>query len=325
MASKTQCVVGRGFSKDLFVDGRISLNENLILRALDFKLSFLARGAYSNIILAEAPMCDPLVLRVSFYRKYMLKKKDDLPKNSQGLDSVIIDSMFSKAIRQYNIPGFVRIDAVAEINCPKLMNLIHADTLKKLTDFQLARPVVFAVEKYDSDLTDFLRGGHYDDGILKAIIFQVLNSLHSAAKHFKNFRHNDLSTNNVFIKLVRVNGNHTRLPIRFSFQVGDESYTRNFQTSVHTFIADFDFVYAQQPGFKNERIFNSAYRVSPGRNRAYDTNYFLFCVKKIVSQRFPKSSVVEWIKKFNIKKPRIVSEKPALFVEKLMTDDFFKS
>jgi hypothetical protein len=110
--------------------------------------------------------------------------------------------------------------------------------------------------------------------------------------------------------------------MKFAFTVGGEAYEKTFETSAETFIGDFEFIYCQQSGMKNERIFNYKYKIKGGRNRSYDTNYFLFCMKQLVSKRFPKSSVVEWITQLGVKKPRISTEKKNIFVENLLIDKF---
>ena len=280
----------REVSTEIINNGRLSYNEDAVFQALKQKLTFLARGQNNACVIA-GDGDDQIVLRVSSFKK------------QKGIDSVIIDVLCCHILNKNNIPGFVRVYGVAETTNAKLTKLTNIKN----------RPVVFAMEKYDSDLTSFLLYGDYDDEILRAVIFQVLYSLRCALKHLKNFRHNDLSPNNIFIKLVREGERHVKKPMKFSFQTD----TRTLRTSVYTFIGDFEFVCAQHPGFKNERVPSK-------RNRSYDTNYFLYCMSKIVSRRFPKSSVVEWISHLGIRKPHIVTEKPSLFVEALMADKFFK-
>jgi len=181
-------------------------------------------------------------------------------------------------------------------------DITHADPFvkrvrklrRKKTLLQLAYNNVSFHERFDTDLTMFLEEYDVSEYVLMSILFQVLYTLAALQRHLPGFRHNDLSTNNVFVKVFRGRGERW-----CSEYVVDGRRFWVRLPDLNVAVCDWDFAHAAGPhllaGFedldlKNERVVSRKYGVTTKDNPAYDAHYFLAtflrCIKD-KSKRYP--------------------------------------
>jgi len=172
-------------------------------------------------------------------------------------------------------------------------------------------------EKFHFDLTDFLHNNHVTSYCLKCIIFQVIYTVSCLQDIMPGFRHNDLSTNNIFITC------------REDVQDTANRYMLSDGTSIFTCIphimmaiADWDFAHCQNTVsytghdvcLQNERVVSGAYSLKPRPNPTYDTHFFLTTLLQQIRNRprtykdiidFLKHVCGKWSDRCDIMLPRL--------------------
>jgi len=219
------------------------------------------------------------------------------------------------------------------------------------------------LDRYTSNVTDFVRssksGGalykthtfpgkintQFLDNVFRSIIFRVLYSLLALQNSIENFRHNDLSTNNVLIEI------DSRRMVKFAttfdgrgscvkYVLGSTSYFVP-ETGVDVAIGDFDFVSGGRvliPGMTHMKILrnvkvtygnnlNLKHHINPSKNPSYDAQHFLYTLHQSLqrSTAFFLKQTLEFLKRAlqgtRGNRGRNVIE--ALFPQNLLKDPYF--
>ena len=147
-------------------------------------------------------------------------------------------------------------------------------------------------ERFDTDLTEFLDDYECSEYALMCIVFQVVYTLGALQCMLPGFRHNDLSTNNVFVKMVTKRAEQ-RLHACSEYSM----HGRTFWVRMpYLFVALCDWDFAHATGgcrlqgleglrVRNERVLSGEYGVRSAGNDSYDTHYFLATLQRRLDGR----------------------------------------
>lgn len=250
----------------------------------------LGSGKYSDVFKVQPAGSAPgVVMKVSYYRDDTLcqlikrAKAGDVQgaRIARDMDSIRVSSNFARVtagLVQSVSPHFVVVfcDHDCKSFAPRLGPLLR-ERLKQLTPAQKRYNNVCFMEVFHTNLTKFLTGSSYDENTLRVLIFQVVYTLAALQKRFPGFRHNDLSTNNVLLKRLRV-------APAVEYRIDGQT----FRTSapVLAALSDYDFTHVPgHVGLSNERVMFGKYKVDGRRNDSYDTHFFLKSVLKCIQRR----------------------------------------
>ena len=264
-------------------------------------MRYLASGRYSDCFRIHVGQGADVVLKVSFYREGCLR----------AIGRAMRDGNYSKAKR------ILQSDAVSISNrlAPILNLILHRDITPHLVwnygNFdckgfaqtalrtRLAPPVrkrlrqlneeggrlqslytnVSFHERFTADITDFLHEKHVTAYCLKCMIMQVIYTVGCLQFVMPGFRHNDLSTNNVFVKHSESPEDQ---PVYDEYRLGPAKLFTGIPT-ILVALADWDFAHCQDPVswgdrevyLRNERVVGGAYQLKPSPNPTYDVHFFL--------------------------------------------------
>lgn len=261
-------------------------------------LRHVGSGKYSDVFKVTTPGSHPVIMKVSYYRDDTVcdflkrAKRGDVEgaMEAKRRDAIQVSSAFSKlsmSLMQKGVsPHFVMM--YCEADCKSFADRLApllTNRLKELTPAQRKNNNVCFMEVFTTNMTKFLVTGKYDEALLRAMIFQVLYTLAALQKLLPGFRHNDLSTNNVLVKTLRVK------PL-LSYTFGGATYF--VRSSVLVALSDYDFTNVpNRPGLVNERVHSGKYKVDGRRNDSYDTHFFMKSVLKCIqthTAKFPKTT-----------------------------------
>lgn len=236
-----------------------------------------------------------VAMKVSYYRDCTLSdvarcaRRGDMEAAlaAKRADAVSVSSQFCRVTARLVggvSPHFVVVytdtdcDGLAE----RLRHLLAA-RLAALTPVQRRHTNVCFMERFDGSLTDWLtRAPRLDDRVVRGIVFQVLYTLACLQRVLPGFRHNDLSTNNVLVRVAA----RQAVEATYVFR-GAAFHVRGLPVLVA--LTDYDFVHV--PGhalLSNERITGGRYpRMGPGPNASYDAHLFLKSVQRCLRRRGP--------------------------------------
>ena len=187
---------------------------------------------------------------------------------------------------------------------------------------------ISVVKRYSSDITQFIqsdgiRKGNTrfrnmhdigQDTVLAIVLFQVLYALGTLQKYIRDFRHNDLSTNNILINIDNdvASSRSSTLRGHTVYIVGRRHfYIPN--TGVDVAMADFDFASGgtvKLPGFENQTPLRNAkvknggwantneWHINPKKNKSYDVQYFLNGMFKMIRGVYPRADQLPRTKEF---------------------------
>ena len=107
------------------------------------------------------------------------------------------------------------------------------------------------------DLTQWLRKArNVNDATVRGAIFGVLYTLAALQSTYPQFRHNDLSTNNVLVKKCKS-------PTTYNYRAGPMRFS--VTTPILVGLSDYDFVHIPRI-LQNERVESGKYRVTSRKN-----------------------------------------------------------
>lgn len=264
----------------------------------------LGGGTYNEVYTTVIPVTQSrnteLVVRLSFYNNQAIhsmnlaienyKKKHDSADASQtsrndfnklrlhckkirNKDPVQIKNsigLLSNFFIERNVsPHFVYM--YYESDCKRMLDKMHSSKdpeRKYLCQNNMGKIYnnVAFLEKFDTDLSKLIIEGSISERELKAAIFQVLYSLAALQHYIPNFRHNDLSCQNVLVKMNPRTGSGC-----YSYKAYDRTfYLPQNDCRVFAAVYDFDLSYA------NSRVLNVSSK-NPDidlRNNIIHTNHF---------------------------------------------------
>ena len=285
-------------------------------------VKYLASGRYSDCFVVRISPTKDVVAKVSSYREGCLRAiarcmhSDNYEKAKQifKADAVSISKqictvtnlLLSKGVTPHLVWSFGNLDikgfvsqAIRTHLAPPLRKRMKECRQEKC-DLQLLYSNISFHERFHQDLTDFLHNHHITSYALKCIIFQVVYTIACLQEVMPGFRHNDLSTNNVF-----VNYDDQDVPHACSrYSIGNHvMYTHIPHILVA--VADWDFAYCRNTvtyaghhiNLQNERVVSGAYSLKARENTTYDVHFFLTTLLPRITAR-PKSygEVIKFIK-----------------------------
>jgi hypothetical protein len=255
----------------------------------DISLKQIGTGKYSDIFAVHRGD-DSFAMKISYYtedtiEKFIKKKRyGDLEgaKREKDQDSILVSEKFSKVTAvlfdKKITPHFVRVFEEQDVKnfAAKIPGL--EKRLNNLTTYQRMYNHVAFMDLFDTDLTRLLTHKVLDDNEIKIVIFQILYTIAAAQHTLPNFRHNDLSTNNVLVR-----NNRKKMTFRYDVD-GMVFYT---PTKYAVAVTDYDFVHV--PSIKilnNRRVMSGNYKVSEENNISYDVHLFIKSVYKCFTKAY---------------------------------------
>jgi hypothetical protein len=261
------------------------------------RLTRIGSGKYSDIFSVEDGNIT-FAMKLSYYREESVNefvncvKEGDAKgaKFAKNGDAISISMKFSEIAEKLKdhmiTPHFLySYESVDVKNFIDKIPVLHKRA-KELSPLQRKYNHVSFMELYESDLTTFLSKKSFDDTFARQLIFQVVYSIAAAQRLLKDWRHNDLSTNNVLIKCTE--------PYSYSYTVEGVTFFTN--TSYSITVIDFDFVHADVNKLRNHRVTSGRFKVSPKKNESYDVHFFLKSVIKCILKN--KTADLKETKKF---------------------------
>jgi hypothetical protein len=255
----------------------------------DISLKQIGTGKYSDIFAVHRGD-DSFAMKISYYtedtiEKFIKKKRyGDLEgaKREKDQDSILVSEKFSKVTAvlfdKKITPHFVRVFEEQDVKnfAAKIPGL--EKRLNNLTTYQRMYNHVAFMDLFDTDLTRLLTHKVLDDNEIKIVIFQILYTIAAAQHTLPNFRHNDLSTNNVLVR-----NNRKKMTFRYDVD-GMVFYT---PTKYAVAVTDYDFVHV--PSIKilnNRRVMSGNYKVNEENNISYDVHLFIKSVYKCFTKAY---------------------------------------
>lgn len=296
----------------------------------DISLKPIGTGKYSDIFAVHRGE-DSFAMKISYYtedtiEKFVKKKRyGDLEgaKREKEQDSILVSEKFSKVtsvlLNKKITPHFVRVFEEHDVKnfATKIPGL--EKRLQNLTTYQRMYNHVAFMDLFDTDLTRLLTHKVLEDNEIKVVIFQILYTIAAAQHSLPNFRHNDLSTNNV---LIRNNRNKTIT----RYDVGD---TRFYTSSKYMVaVTDYDFVHV--PSIRilnNRRVMSGNYKVGDEDNISYDVHLFIKSVYKCLIKAYSSDTEThKFLKSLEtFEDDRHPHEIPSMNPLKLLKHEYFDS
>ena len=249
----------------------------------------IGTGKYSDIFAVHRGDSS-FAMKISYYTeetidKFIKKKRyGDLEgaMREKEQDSILVSEKFSKVtsvlLDKKITPHFIRVFEERDVKnfATKIPGL--EKRLNNLTTYQRMYNHVAFMELFDTDLTHLLTRKVLDDNEIKIVIFQILYTIAAAQHTLPNFRHNDLSTNNILVR-----NNRKKRTFRYDVD-GVVFYT---PTKYEVAVTDYDFVHV--PSIKilnNRRVMSGNYKVSEENNISYDVHLFIKSVYKCFTKAY---------------------------------------
>jgi hypothetical protein len=251
----------------------------------DIRMKLINSGKYSDIFSIRSSQ-GRFAMKISYYAedtidKFINKKRSG---DTQGAvreknrDSIAVSEIFSKVTRallnKKITPHFIRV--IEEHDVKGFVSKIPGmeKRLKTLTDLEKIYNHVTFMDLFDTDLTSLLVKQSLEDADIRVIIFQVVYTLAAVQKTLPGFRHNDLSTNNILVKVG------DDCPARY--KINNTFFYTN--TPYFVSITDYDFVHVPGVGMlNNTRITSGNYKVQEEANASYDVHLFLKSILKCLA------------------------------------------
>ena len=262
---------------------------NAVTSFEDITLKQIGTGKYSDIF-AVRRGDDSFAMKISYYtedtiEKFMKKKRHgdlDGAKREKEQDSILVSEKFSKIttvlLDKKITPHFVRVFEEQDVKnlASKIPGL--EKRLLNLSTYQRLYNHVAFMELFDTDLTRLLTHKILEEHELKIVIFQILYTIAAAQHALPNFRHNDLSTNNVLVR-------NDRKKTITRYDVDDMVFYTS--TKYKVAVTDYDFVHI--PSIKilnNRRVMSGNYKVHDDNNISYDVHLFIKSVYKCLIKAY---------------------------------------
>lgn len=279
------------------------LCETLMERGLqDDRVKYLASGRYSDCFKVDVGGGMEVIAKVSTYREGCLRaiaramQADDYSKARRILqsDAVSIANSLSSIINlmlhrgstphlvwsygNFDCKGFAHTALKSRLAAPMRKRLKQLQ--EEGGDLQCLYTNISFHERFTQDLTDFLQEHQVTDYCLKCIIMHVVYTVGCLQTVMPGFRHNDLSTNNVFVKLTEVDKSE---PLTYDTYQTPQTTLHSCLPGVLVAVADWDFAHCHDRFtfgssdfyLRNERVVSGAYQLKNMPNPTYDVHFFL--------------------------------------------------
>lgn len=318
---------------------RISSFCNLLVsRGLqDSCVKFLASGRYSDCFRIQLESSE-IVAKVSTYREGCLQSiaratakgnlaKAEIVYNSDAVTignrlRPILNLLLNRETTPHLVWGYGDYDCKNFIETA-LRSRLCGPMRKRLRNIKKEGGVLQAKycnisfhEKFTYDLTDFLNQHDVSEYALKCILFQIVHTIACLQDIMPGFRHNDLSTNNIFVKLL------SKGDVCYDEYVMNGSSFYTHIPHILVAIADWDFAHCQEPFewagkqtfLRNERVVGGAYELKPSPNPTFDVHYFFTTVLQQIRRQprkygetiaFLRKSCGTWNDRTDILLPRL--------------------
>ena len=296
----------------------------------DISLKQIGTGKYSDIFAVHRGD-DSFAMKISYYTedtidKFMKKKRHgdiDGAKREKEQDSILVSEKFSKIttvlLDKKITPHFVRVFEEQDVKnlASKIPGL--EKRLQNLSTYQRMYNHVAFMELFDTDLTRLLTHKVLEENEIRIVIFQILYTIAAVQHSLPNFRHNDLSTNNVLIR-----NNRKKTVTRYN--VDDMIFYT--QTNYDVAVTDYDFVHI--PSIKilnNRRVMSGNYKVHDDNNISYDVHLFIKSVYKCLIKAYSSGTDThKFLKSLEtFEDDRYPHEIPSLNPRTLLKHEYFNS
>lgn len=312
-------------------------------------VTYLASGRYSDCFVMRASASIQVVAKVSSYREGSLRA---IARSMQGDDyarakrifmadavtiskqvCIVTNLMLARRVTPHLVWSYGGVDRRGFYE-RALKTHLAPPIRKRLKEFGREKARLQGLwtrisfhERFHHDLTNFLQGNHVTSYTLKCIIFQVVYTVACLQGTMPGFRHNDLSTNNVFL-----NHDARASPACCAYSIfGADMYTAIPHILVA--VADWDFAHCRSPvtyagtamELQNERVVSGAYSLKPRDNATYDVHFFLTNLLPLLSPR-PRAyaEVISFIKRVTGRwSDRVDILLPRLEPGKVLQNSFF--
>ena len=278
----------------------------------DDRVRYLASGRYSDCFKVDVGSGMEVIAKVSTYREGCLRavaramQGGDYSKAKRVLqaDAVSIANSLSSVLNLMLHRGFTPhlVWSYGNFDCKgfaqtALQSRLAPPMRKRLKqlredggDLQSLYTNVSFHERFTQDLTDFLEENQVTDYCLKCIIMHIIYTVGCLQAVMPGFRHNDLSTNNVFVKLVRVDKS---APLMYDTYVTPAATLHTCVPGVLVAVADWDFAHCHDKftfgstefHLRNERVVSGAYQLKAMPNPTYDVHFFLTTLLQQIRHR----------------------------------------
>ena len=228
-----------------------------------------------------------VIVKLGFYRentlkdfaKYLSAGQMDEARRVKNNDAIQIANGYgilsNKLVQQHISPHFVFVYANIDGKnmADKFASLIP-ERMRSSSPIQLKYNNLSFLEPFDMDLTQWLRKArNVNDATVRGAIFGVLYTLAALQSTYPQFRHNDLSTNNVLVKKCKS-------PTTYNYRAGPMRFS--VTTPILVGLSDYDFVHIPRI-LQNERVESGKYRVTSRKNNSYDPHFFLKTVGRVTN------------------------------------------
>lgn len=315
----------------------------------DDRVRYLASGRYSDCFRVQTTSGTEVIAKVSTYREGCLRAiaramwAGDYAKARRVLlaDAVSISNRLAPitnlmlqrgatphlvwAFGDFDCKNFARTALRSRLSGPvrKRLRQLSRDG----GQLQALYSNISFHERFTCDLTDFIQDPRLTPDCLKCIMAQVVHTVGRLQETMPGFRHNDLSTNNVFVKLLPDAHGYDR------YTLGDITFYTTIP-DVLVAVADWDFAHCQEPVdyggqetcLRNERVVSGKYQLKPRHNQTYDVHFFFTTLLGVLKGRsrtfreaiaFLKAVTGTWSDRSDVYLPRLEPDG-------ILMHDFFK-
>lgn len=315
------------------------------------RLSYFNEDVMSRVISLGENLKRAIRQKVaSHIQRYEKAIKNHIDEDPITVESKIMDITNALIARKVS-PHFV--EKFSSMECRGFFDRMRAhnkiprkrleDANKNATGEKFNYNSISIVRRYSSDITKFVKTMPMTDQILAVVIFQVIYSLAALQKYISAFRHNDLSTNNVFISV-----DSPKNVEYAAYTVGKSDTFYLPRIGVHVALADYDFASGGKvlvPGMESlSPIRNVKVKVggwantdewfiNPIEHKSYDAQYFLYSLEHSLKKkrgsmftRIPMTrAFLKRVMNASNKKHRSGTRFPALYPLNILKDPYFEA
>jgi hypothetical protein len=261
-------------------------------------IEYVGSGRYADIFKLGNGR-HTVICKLGFYRDstlkefaaYLGKGQQQKARTAKNADAVQIANSFgvlTNKLVQSVSPHFVVVYAnIDGKNLAQKFAQMIPNRLRTASPTQLKYNNLCFMEPFSTDLTNWLRRGrHVTDETIRGALFGILYTLAALQKKYPNFRHNDLSTNNVLVKRLVS-------PKTYVYSVNGTLFM--VTTPILVALSDYDFVHVPSV-LENERVVSGKYKVTTANNNSYDTHFFLKTVDRVIKNKKNLQSTEAFLK-----------------------------
>lgn len=275
------------------------------------RLSYFNEDVLSRVISLKENLKRAIRQKVaSHIQRYTQAIKNHIDEDPITVESKIMDitnALIARKVSPHYVEKFSSMECRGFFDRMRAQKKIPKKRLessnKNATGQKYNYNSISIVRRYSSDITTFVKTMRMTDQILAVVIFQVMYSLAALQRYISNFRHNDLSTNNVFIS---VDDKPPKNIEYAAYTIGKSDTVYLPCIGVHAALADYDFASGGKvrvPGMESlSPIRNVKVKVggwantdewfiNPIEHKSYDAQYFLYSLEHSLPAHKAKRSL----------------------------------